>query len=117
LFFLRAEFKRRDLRVLVLCGLLCLVVAVGFDFIEGLSIPHGWYLQAKMADAYDLDLYAIRHFSKSVEEFIEMLGMPLFWVAFIKYLSLLIQNGIEFFPKTRLIATKITKSTKMKNRR
>jgi hypothetical protein len=117
LFFLRAEFKRKDLRRLAHAGLLCLVVAVGLDFFEGLSVPHAWNIQTRMADAYDLNLYAIRHFSKSLEEFIEIVGMALFWVAFIKFLSLLIQNGVEFFPKKSLAAVTMKTASKENDNR
>jgi len=111
-FFLRSELKRKDLRALVFIGLLCLIVAVGLDFFEGLSIPHSWNIQARMADAYGLDIYAIQHFSKSLEEFIEMVGMTLFWVAFIKFLNLLIHNGIEIFPRTTPAVAKIKAASK-----
>ncbi len=112
LFFLRAEFKRKDLRRLAHVGFLCLVVAGRLDFFEGLSVPHAWNIQARMADAYGLNLNVIRHFSKSLEEFIEIFGMTLFWVAFIKFLSLLIQNGVEFFPKKSLAAVKMKTASK-----
>lgn len=115
-FFLRSELKRKDLRRLVLVGLLCLIVAVGLDFIEGLSVPHSWNIQARMADAYGLDLYTIQHFSKSLEEFIEMVGMTLFWVVFIKFLSLLIHNGIEIFPQTVPVVAKIKDLSKKNNK-
>lgn len=83
-------------RILVPVAFFLLAVAVGLDFIEGLSDSHPWNLYASLNDRYDIDPYTvphfrevgletIRHFSKSLEEFIEMLAVTLLWVAMIRH--------------------------------
>ena len=71
-------------RSLVFLALSCLATALAIDFVEG------------MQDGYQILLNitqwpeeTVRHFSKSVEEFLEMLGMTLFLLAFIDYFRVL----------------------------
>jgi hypothetical protein len=98
LVFLWSELRDRRARVLLLVALICLAVAVGLDFVEGLHETHPWNLDAHLARWLDWDLAAeswfehdgfeaVVHFSKSVEEFLEMLGNTLLWVAFLRHLS------------------------------
>ena len=48
------------------------------DFVEGMEDGYAW-----LVESYGWKNTTIRHFSKSVEEFLEMLGMTLFLVTFL----------------------------------
>ena len=75
----------------------CFVFAVSLDFIEGLESDHPWNAYTIIADNWDIEDFtrssfdvkpfdALRHFSKSLEECTEMLGMSLFWYVFMSHL-------------------------------
>jgi len=96
--FLWRELPRRRARVLVFLALTCFAVAVGLDFFEGLSSDHPWNVYTRITEAVDFgDSTEFRfrrsaydtlgHFSKSIEEFLEMLGNTLLWVVFLRHLS------------------------------
>ena len=85
-------------RSAVVAAISCLVVAVGLDFIDGLDRDHAWNLYARVADSYDVESFTrqrfnnspyttIRHFSRSVEEFLEMLANTLLWCVFLRHLT------------------------------
>jgi hypothetical protein len=98
LVFLWRELGDRAGRLLLLGGISCFVAAVGLDFVEGLDPgypdhPYRWL-------AAQLDMYhfsrrrfgrspyeVIAHFSKSIEETIEMFGTTLLWVAVLRHLA------------------------------
>lgn len=82
----------------VLAGLACWVVAVGLDFIEGLHQTHPWNVQVWIINRVDLiDFTArhfdslpfdtVRHFFKSLEELLEMVGMTFFGAVFLRHLG------------------------------
>lgn len=96
LVFLWRELGDRMGRALVLGGIACFVGAVAMDFVEGLDRGHRLNLWELIAAApgidgftrerFDRDGYtAVRHFGKAVEEVVEMFGMTLFWVAFMRH--------------------------------
>jgi hypothetical protein len=87
LWFLRRELKQRGPMLLIGLGLLMFVVSVGMDFIEGLEADHPWNLHSRIRSAYHLTRYDVRHFSKAIEEFLEMFGTTLIWVAFLRHFS------------------------------
>jgi hypothetical protein len=98
LLFLWRELAERRLRMLLLAALACLAIAVGLDFVEGLDLEHPWNLHVRLnrivgfdapADAWfgKTGVDAIEHFSKSIEEFLEMLANTLMWVVFLRYLT------------------------------
>jgi hypothetical protein len=82
LFFLWREMPRRLDRLKLVAALACFVTAVGMDFVEGLDDGYRW-----LAESTGWQSDAIRHFSKSIEEFLEMLGMSIFLVIFIGRLA------------------------------
>lgn len=97
LVFLWGELPARQTRVLVVVALACFVTAVGLDFLEGLDEDHRWNLYATIDRAFDFGDYTeyrfghtpydtLRHFSKSIEEFLEMLGNTLLWYVFLRTL-------------------------------
>lgn len=98
LLFLWRELTEKRSRMLLLVALACLAIAVGLDFVEGLDLEHPWNLHVRVnrvvgfdatADAWfgKTGVDAIEHFSKSIEEFLEMLANTLMWVVFLRYLT------------------------------
>ncbi|MBZ0269781.1 hypothetical protein K8I85_16640 [bacterium] len=81
LWFLWKEFDA-PLRRLLVIALGLFVVAVVLDWIEGLE--DGWGF-VRRATHWRTD--TIRHFGKSIEEFIEMFATTLFLVAFLRHLA------------------------------
>jgi len=65
--FLWGTLRRPSLRASMLAGLMCLGLAVGLDYLEGLH-------RVEESEAY-------RHLSKVAEETIEMLGIFLLWIS------------------------------------
>ena len=95
--FLWNELRSRAAFALVLSALACLVAAVGLDFIEGLGEEHPWNLYAWIVAQVDLAEFTVtrfrhtpydtvEHFSRSLEEFLEMLANTLLLVTFLRHL-------------------------------
>lgn len=80
-FFLWAQFKARDLRVLLILGLGGFVVAVGLDYVEGLD---GGY--DRLIERFASDEYTVSHFAKALEEWIEMVGTTCLLMGFLTHL-------------------------------
>ncbi len=87
LIFLRREFKGCPEWTYTVIGITCLVVAVAMDFVEGMDKGHAWNIHTIIKEKYHLRSYTVRHFSKTIEEVLEMLGTTFFWTAFLKYFS------------------------------
>jgi len=96
--FLWRELTERRSRMLVLIAIGCLVVAVGMDFAEGLEEDHPLNPYSWLDSRLDLDDFcavqfdktpyeAMIHFSKSGEEFLEMLANTLIWAVFLGHLA------------------------------
>lgn len=73
--FMWRELAGRKQRLRLVMGLSCYVIAVGLDFAEGSSGDTFSAIQAVSSDPE-----ALRHLSKVMEEFIEMLGTTFFFV-------------------------------------
>jgi hypothetical protein len=93
----RALGERR-LRLLILVGLGCLFVAEGLDFFEGLDENHPWNLYTMISQHFAIEPWTVfhlhrsaydtlEHVSKMIEEYLEMLGATLLWLAFLRYLT------------------------------
>ena len=78
LYFLWKELPRRFDRFLVLSAMGCLILSQGLDFVEGLDDGYEWLI-----DTFDWKKGVVEHFSKSIEETLEMFGMTLFLIAFL----------------------------------
>ena len=79
--FLWRQFKGTALRSYLVAGIALIAFAQGLDFVEGVKGGH-----ASVERLLSLDRYTVRHFFKSGEEFIEMLGLTFLFMAFLKYL-------------------------------
>jgi hypothetical protein len=97
LVFLWRELGARKLRLYVAACIACFVMAVGLDFVEGLEPNHRLNFYSHIANRFDFEAFtrarfevsefeALRHFSKSIEETLEMFGMTLLWAAFLTHL-------------------------------
>ena len=78
------EFRRDKLTVLAAVGLL--VLAVVADFFEGMDLDHPLNLHGWIYYNWDVTKYQVSHYSKAIEEFMEMLAMTLLWVTFLRHL-------------------------------
>lgn len=96
--FLWAVAGTRSRRRRVAAALACFVVAVGLDFVEGLERDHPWNLYGWVAREAAFDELAFRwfdeptfdvldHFSRTIEESIEIVGMTLLWSVLLGYLA------------------------------
>ena len=77
-FFWKA-FPGRRARIMLGSAFALYAFALGLDFVEGIDGVH-----ARLAEAWGCRTYTVRHFSKSAEEFLEMLGTTFFLVSFLR---------------------------------
>ncbi len=82
--FLWKEFYSKKLWIWFLVGISLYAVAVGLDFVEGL--PDKPYEKMGIAGFFSTHDYRIKHMSKALEEFLEMLGTTIFLTIFLKNL-------------------------------
>ncbi|MGB5721450.1 MAG: hypothetical protein WBM34_12225 [Woeseiaceae bacterium] len=86
LWFLNKELQSARDKMLVVAAIGLLVLAVVADFFEGLDIDSSFNLHGWIKATWDLSEYQVRHYSKSIEEFMEMLAMTLLWVVLLRHL-------------------------------
>jgi hypothetical protein len=96
LFFLWRELDDWKHRAGVLAAFGFLALAVFLDFVEGLDDRYWWILQN-----YDVTEDLISHFSKSIEETLEMFAMTLFLVVFLSHLMRSYPTIALFFSEAR----------------
>ena len=84
--FLLTEFRDRKSRVILLSAVSIMAIAVLLDFFEGLDEDHAWNLHSWIQESFTLSEYTVRHFSKSIEEFLEMCSISLLLMLFIAHL-------------------------------
>jgi hypothetical protein len=105
LVFLWKEVEPSSRPVLV-SALACLALAVVLDFFEGLEPDHRLNLHTYLAESAGLDertearfgrqpYETLQHFSRSVEEVLEMLGMSLFLLMFLRHLPRMASGGVQ----------------------
>lgn len=96
-FFLLRELRTTRAKVLLFLALSTLAFAVGLDFIEGLERDDPLNVYAHPAERYDFEEWTrsrfhhseyttLVHFSKSVEETLEMMAMSVIWFVFLQHL-------------------------------
>ena len=104
--FLARELKAWSQRLMIVGALACLTCAVGLDFIEGLDRDHPYNIYSNYTQNVNIENYTrahfnasgfdtLVHFSKSVEETIEMFAMTLFLAVFLSYLFRLLPVAID----------------------
>jgi hypothetical protein len=95
--FSMRQVPRGRARVTLLLALALLGLAVGLDFVEGLDDEHPWNAHIRIVEAFDLQqaswrlfdkspLFVVRHFSKVLEELIEMFATTLLGSVFLSHL-------------------------------
>ena len=91
LVFCWRAFRSQLPKILFLTGLACLGLAQVMDFLEGINAVVEY-----VARILSVSSFQVHHFSKSAEEFLEMLGQTLLLVAFLRHLGEIADGwGIE----------------------
>ena len=101
--FLWRELRSRWATSLVVAAFLLFGIAVGLDFLEGLESDHPWNLYAAAVTSYDMTHFTetrfsqmpydtLVHFSRSLEEFVEMLANTCIWTAMLGRAGAVIQH-------------------------
>ena len=80
LVFLWKEMSAAIERAGIVAALTCLSVAIALDFVEGVADGYSW-----LVGNFDIHIVTVKHFAKAVEESIEMFGMTLFLVTFLRH--------------------------------
>ena len=81
---------------MIVLGITCFVIAVGLDFLEGLDARHALNPHTWIAEHVDIEEWTrqrfhttpfntLRHFSKALEEVIEMFGTTVIWIAVLRH--------------------------------
>jgi hypothetical protein len=86
LFFLLTEFRDRKSRVILFSAVGLMTIAVLLDFFEGLEKSNAWNPHKWIRESFTLSNYTVRHFSKSIEEFLEMCAISLLLMLFTAHL-------------------------------
>lgn len=84
--FLLRQFRDGKSRAILLAAISIMAVAVSLDFFEGLDESHPLNLHSIVQKSYAQTEYTVSHFSKSLEEFLEMLSISLLLMLFIGHL-------------------------------
>jgi len=84
--FLLTEIRDRKSRTILFSAVSIMAIAVLLDFFEGLDKGHAWNLQGWIKETFRLSDYTVRHFLKSIEEFLEMCSISLLLMLFTTHL-------------------------------
>ena len=102
LIFPRREFCGMGLTVLFVTALALYGFALGLDFIEDMEKEHPLNIHESIRTACDTRMYTVRHFSKSLDEFSEMLATTILWVVLLLHLAQVAPKiHLEFHPLRR----------------
>ena len=88
LIFLFKNLKTKSQIIFIFLGFSCYVVSVILDFFEGID----GNVYDPIVSLFNTDLHSVQHFSKLIEEIIEMVGNTFFMLAFTKQLINLVEN-------------------------
>jgi hypothetical protein len=86
LLFLLREFRSRKPRLVLFGAPAVMALAIGLDFLEGLDAVHPLNLHTWLQESYNLRSYTVSHFSKALEEFLEMCSIALLLGLFLQHL-------------------------------
>jgi len=100
------ELHARSSRLILVTAIGCLVLTVTLDFFEGLDPDHALNLHTYVSDNDDLDAWTrvrfrrsphdtLWHFSRSIEETLEMLASSLLWILFLSNLPRVASEGLH----------------------
>jgi len=81
--FLWREIDALGPRLMVAAAVGLMAAAVGLDFFEGMDPEHPLNAHTHIRETWGLTDYDVSHFSKSFEEFFEMLSNTLLWCVFL----------------------------------
>lgn len=102
--FLWRELRSREgARLIVAAAFLLFGMAVGLDFLEGLEPDHPWNVYTAAVTRYDITPFTetrfrqmpydtLVHFSRSLEEFVEMLANTCIWTAMLGHVGAVMRN-------------------------
>ena len=82
--------------MIMLIAVVCMALAVGLDFIEGLYYKHPLNLATWFGNTFEIKLGTVRHYSKSLEESLEMLAISFLLVLFLHHLIRISGPGLTF---------------------
>ena len=97
LLFLLKQLPSLEMRALILTAAGLLMMAQAMDFIEGMDSD----LPGRVADYFSTFPERVVHFSKSIEEYLEMLGTTTFFYVFLKTLTSLTSSLTFQFQQRR----------------
>lgn len=86
LLFLLRVFRSRKSRVVLFGAPAIMALAIGLDFFEGLDPAHPLNLHSWIEESYELRTYTVSHFSKALEEFLEMCSIAMLLALFLRHL-------------------------------
>lgn len=86
LWFLNRELQHVRHKLMVVAAIGFLVLAVTADFFEGLEPQHPLNLHSWISATMQWEFAAVVHYSKTIEEFMEMLAMTFLWIVFLRHL-------------------------------
>ena len=101
LVFLWRQLEAPSSKLLLLAAISMQSFAVGLDFFEGLDAAHRWNPYTAISSRYDLELWTqarfsetayttLQHFSRSIEEALEMLAISICWFLFLRQLGVVV---------------------------
>lgn len=76
LYVIKTEFKVKQAQWFFVLGLSCFVLAVALDYIDGVDSYYEYIIQQT-----GVNFRALEHFSRAIEEMIEMLGVGFIFIA------------------------------------
>ncbi len=85
--FLWRELAERRPRLMVAAAVGLMAAAVVLDFFEGMDPEDALNLHTHIRLAFGLSEYDVSHFSKSIEECMEMMSITLLWAVFLRFLA------------------------------
>lgn len=85
--FLWRELAAWRPRLMVAAAVGLMAAAVGLDFFEGMDPEHALNAHTHIRVAFELTEYDVSHFSKSIEECMEMMSITLLWAVFLGVLA------------------------------
>ncbi len=87
--FLWRELRPPSSRTWLVLACSCFAAAVGLDFLTGLNATHPFNILFRLDERFYHDFENVNHRVSSFEEFLEMVGITLCWVVFLRHFTTL----------------------------